>query len=61
MLVELLIVVVVLGLVLYLFNTVIPVPGWVKTVINVIVCLFVMVWLLELAGFSGPHLFRHLR
>lgn len=59
MLIQLLVFVVIIGLVLYLFNTVIPVPPWVKTVVNVIVCLFVMVWLLQLAGFGGGWHWRH--
>lgn len=59
MLIELLIIIVVLGLVLYLFNTVIPVPAWLKTVVNVLACLFVMVWLLEMLGFPGAPRFFH--
>lgn len=62
MLIDLLVFVVIVGLVLYLFETVIPVPVWVKTVVRVLVCLFVMVWLLQLAGFTGGwHLSRWYR
>lgn len=53
MLINLLVLIVIVGLVLYLFNNVIPAPPWVKTVVNVLVCLVVMIWLLQLAGFTG--------
>lgn len=54
--ISLLIFVVIIGLVLWLFNTQIPVPPWVKTVVNVIAVLIAMIYLLQLAGFSGPNL-----
>lgn len=53
---SLLILVVILGLVLWLFNSQIPVPAWVKTCVNVVAVLIVMIYLLQLAGFSGPTL-----
>lgn len=53
MLINLVIMIVLIGLVLYLFNAVIPVPAWVRTVVNVLACLVVIVWLLQLAGFTG--------
>ncbi len=51
--INLVILIVLLELVLYLFNSQIPVPPWVKTVVNVLACLFVIVWLLQMAGFTG--------
>jgi uncharacterized protein YhhL (DUF1145 family) len=44
---------VVIGLILYLINTVIPMPDWFRTVINVIACLIVIIWLLQWIGFAG--------
>ena len=57
--IELLVFVVIVGLVLYLFETVIPAPAWVKTVVRVLVVLFVMVWLLQFAGFTGGFDLHH--
>lgn len=48
--------IVIIGLVLWLFNTQIPVPGWVKMVVNVLAVLVVIIWLLQFAGFAGPSL-----
>jgi len=49
---------VIVGVCLYIVNTVVPMPEWIKTVINVIVALAVVLWLLEhVAGVStGIHL-----
>lgn len=41
---------VVIGVLLYVVNTVIPMPQWVKTVINVIAALAVCLWLLDAFG-----------
>lgn len=49
-LVQLLILLVIVGLVLWLVNTQIPMPGWLKTVINVIAVLGVSVWVLQAFG-----------
>lgn len=49
-LISLLIGLVVIGVVLYLINTLLPMDGRIKTVINVIVVLAVCVWLLRFAG-----------
>ncbi len=57
-LLHLVIVLVIIGVLLYVVNTVIPMVSWVKTVINVIVALAVCLWLLELLGVSGGPLLR---
>jgi hypothetical protein len=54
--ISLLIFVVIVGLVLWLFETQIPTPPWVKTVVRVVLILIVMVWLLSLLGFEVPRL-----
>lgn len=58
-LVQIVVFIVVLGLVLWLFNSQIPVPPWVKTVVNVLAVLFAMVWLLDYFGLGrAPWLHR---
>jgi hypothetical protein len=47
-------VLVIVGLVLYLVETYIPMSPPIKTVIRVLVVLFLCVWLLQLVGFVGP-------
>lgn len=58
-LISLLVFVVIIGLVLYLFEK-LPLPYYLKVVVRVLAILILMVWLLQLLGFSGgPNL--HLR
>jgi hypothetical protein len=57
MMISLLVSVGVMGLILYLINSVVPMPEWFRTVINVVACLIVIIWLLQWIGFAGgPHL-----
>jgi len=56
-LISIVVFIVILGLVLYLVQTVIPLPQWAKVVINVLCALVVIVWLLQLLGYSG-HVFN---
>jgi hypothetical protein len=49
-LLQLLVVLVVIGVLLYLVNSLIPMDGRIRTIINVIVLLFVCVWLLNAVG-----------
>ena len=44
---SLLLVLIVVGVALYLVNTVIPMDGKIKTILNVVVVLLVLVWLLD--------------
>lgn len=54
-LIGILVVLVIVGVLLYLANTVLPIDGRIKTLINVIVILAVCVWLLEVFGLvAGP-------
>lgn len=48
--VQLIIVLVVIGVVLYLINTFIPMDSRIKVVINVIIVLALCVWLLQIFG-----------
>lgn len=58
-LIELLVVLVVVGVLLWLVNTMIPMDQKVKTILNVVVILAVCLWLLQQFGLIGGHL--HLR
>lgn len=51
--IEMLIVLVVLGLCLYLVETYIPMSPPIKTVIRVVVVLFLVVWILRGFGITG--------
>ena len=52
-LVNLVIALVVVGVVLYLINTYIPMASSIKTILNIVVVVFVCVWLLRVAGLWG--------
>lgn len=53
-LIGVLIVLVILGVALYLVETYIPMSPPIKTLIRVVVVLFIVLWLLQLTGFVGP-------
>jgi hypothetical protein len=52
-LIGLLIVLVIVGVVLWLVNTMIPMDGKIKTLINVVVIIVVCLWLLQSFGVIG--------
>lgn len=51
--VNLLIVLVVIGVALYLLNTYVPMAPPIKTIINVVVVLILIIWLLQAFGIVG--------
>ena len=51
-LIEILVVLLVVGVMLYLANQV-PMAAWVKTTINALAALFVFLWLLQIFGLIG--------
>jgi hypothetical protein len=53
-LVTLVIVLIVVGLVLGLINRYIPMAGSIKTILNVVVVIAVLVWVLQATGLWGP-------
>ncbi len=61
----LLFILIVIGVALYVVNTVIPMDPKIKTIINVVVVLLVLVWLADLffglGGLSGMRVGRPLR
>lgn len=53
-LISVIVALIVLGVVLWLINTYVPMQPPIKTVINVVVVLFLCLWLLSLVGVIGP-------
>ena len=59
--IQLLVLLVVVGVVLYLINTYVPMAAPIKTILNVVVVLFVCIWLLRVTGVVDiPMSFRRL-
>lgn len=52
-LVDLFIVLIVVGVVLWLVNSYIPMDAKIKTILNIAVVIFVVLWLLSALGFLG--------
>lgn len=48
--VQVLVILIILGVLLGLVNRILPMEPWVKTVINSVVAVFVLLWLLQLFG-----------
>lgn len=57
MLISLLIVLIIVGVVLYLLNTLVPMDSRIKTVINVVVLLAVFLYVLQAFGLVSAHSF----
>ena len=53
-LLHLIIVLVVVGLVLWVINSYIPMQATIKRILNVVVILVVLLWLLSIFGLLGP-------
>lgn len=47
-------VLIVVGLILWLINTYIPMAGAIKSLLNVVVFVIVLIWLLQILGLIGP-------
>jgi len=59
LLIQVVVILVIVGVALYLLNQYVPMAPPIKTVINVIVILFVIIWLLNMVGlFSIPPIKR---
>jgi hypothetical protein len=59
-LVSILITLVIIGVVLWLINTYIPMDGKIKTILNVVVVIVVILWLLSAFGLLGSHANMHM-
>ena len=53
-LIQLVITLVVVGVILWLINSYIPMEGTIKKILNVVVIIVVILWLLNLFGVLGP-------
>jgi hypothetical protein len=53
-LVQIAVVLVVIGLVMWLINTYIPMMGAIKSLLNLVVIVVVVIWLLQIFGIIGP-------
>jgi hypothetical protein len=52
-LIHVIVVLIVVGVVLYLINTYIPMAGSIKAILNAVVVIFVLLWLLSVFGLIG--------
>lgn len=52
-LITLIIVLVIVGVLLYVINTLIPMDARIKMILNIVVALFVLIWLLQALGVLG--------
>jgi len=57
-LVAIVIVLVVIGLIMWLINTYIPMAGGIKSLLNVVVFVVVLIWILRVFGLLGAIPFR---
>jgi len=57
-LVDIVIVLVVIGLIMWLINTYIPMAGGIKSLLNVVVFVVVLIWILQVFGLLGAIPFR---
>jgi hypothetical protein len=53
-LIGIVVVLVVVGLILWLINTYIPMAGAIKSLLNIVVFVVVLIWLLQVFGLIGP-------
>lgn len=61
--INLIVVLVIIGVLLYLLNTYVPMAAPIKTIINVLVVVVVILWVLSFLGFTSfdADSFRHYR
>lgn len=53
-LIDIVLVLIVVGLILWLINTYVPMAGAIKSLLNVVVFVVVLVWVLQVFGLVGP-------
>jgi hypothetical protein len=53
-LIDIVLVLIVVGLFLWLVNTYIPMAGGIKSLLNVVVFVVVLIWVLQVFGLVGP-------
>jgi hypothetical protein len=57
-LVDIVVALVVIGLIMWLINTYIPMAGGIKSLLNVVVFVVVLIWVLQIFGLVGAIPFR---
>ena len=53
-LVQIAVILIVIGVVMWLVNTYIPMMGAIKSLLNLVVFVVVLIWLLQIFGLIGP-------
>jgi hypothetical protein len=53
-LVQIAVVLIVIGVVMWIINTYIPMMGAIKSLLNLVVIVVVVIWLLQIFGIIGP-------
>jgi hypothetical protein len=53
-LVDIVVILVVVGLVMWLINTYIPMAGAIKSLLNIVVFVVLLIWILQVFGLIGP-------
>jgi hypothetical protein len=53
-LIDIVLVLIVVGLILWLINTYVPMAGAIKSLLNVVVFVVVLIWVLQVFGLVGP-------
>ena len=54
MLVQLILLLVALGVVMYVINSFVPMDAGIKRILNIVVIIIVVIWLLQSTGLLGP-------
>ena len=57
-LVDIVVALVIIGLIMWLINTYIPMAGGIKSLLNVVVFVVVLIWVLQIFGLVGAIPFR---
>ncbi len=58
-LIQLVVMLIIVGVLLWLVNTYIPMAAPIKSIINIVVVLVVVLWLLGIFGFNGYYIGPH--
>jgi len=53
-LIGIVVVLVVVGVILWLINTYVPMAGAIKSLLNIVVFVVVLIWVLQVCGLIGP-------
>lgn len=48
--ISIIVVLIIVGVIMYLINNVVPIEGWIRTVLNAVVAICLLLWLLQVFG-----------